>query len=162
MSVSYANTGTHNIMIAQVSMVPPLFLDVQPGALVLDMCAAPGSKTVQLLEAVSTGGNTDGLVVANDVNRDRAYLLSHQCKRVSSPCLCVTWCAAQVSAELVLLGVLLRSSDCNCSLCCCARGQKSCRSCADFLYRNYLRALRRVFACSCYMNADCAKVYSRY
>jgi 16S rRNA C967 or C1407 C5-methylase (RsmB/RsmF family) len=83
--------------------VPPLFLDVQPGALVLDMCAAPGSKTVQLLEAVSTGGNTDGLVVANDVNRDRAYLLSHQCKRVSSPCLCVTWCAAQVSLPVLVL-----------------------------------------------------------
>jgi 16S rRNA C967 or C1407 C5-methylase (RsmB/RsmF family) len=70
---------------------------------VLDMCAAPGSKTVQLLEAVSTGGNTDGLVVANDVNRDRAYLLSHQCKRVSSPCLCVTWCAAQVSLPVLVL-----------------------------------------------------------
>ena len=29
-----------------VSMVPPLFLDVQPHHKVLDMCAAPGSKTI--------------------------------------------------------------------------------------------------------------------
>ncbi|KDQ60243.1 hypothetical protein JAAARDRAFT_205232 [Jaapia argillacea MUCL 33604] len=35
-----------------VSMVPPLFLDVKPHHLVLDMCAAPGSKTAQLLEAI--------------------------------------------------------------------------------------------------------------
>jgi hypothetical protein len=35
-----------------VSMVPPLFLDVQTGHRVLDMCAAPGSKTFQLLEAL--------------------------------------------------------------------------------------------------------------
>lgn len=27
-----------------VSMLPPLFLDVEPHHVVLDMCAAPGSK----------------------------------------------------------------------------------------------------------------------
>lgn len=30
-------------------MVPCLVLDVRPGHAVLDMCAAPGSKTAQLL-----------------------------------------------------------------------------------------------------------------
>lgn len=33
-----------------VSMIPPLLLDVQPGHWVLDMCAAPGSKTAQMAE----------------------------------------------------------------------------------------------------------------
>ncbi len=33
-----------------VSMIPPLVMDVQPHHKVLDMCAAPGSKTTQLLE----------------------------------------------------------------------------------------------------------------
>ena len=33
-----------------VSMIPPLLLDVKPKHRVLDMCAAPGSKTFQLLE----------------------------------------------------------------------------------------------------------------
>ena len=35
-----------------VSMIPPLVLDVKPHHKVLDMCAAPGSKTGQLIEAV--------------------------------------------------------------------------------------------------------------
>ncbi|OMJ25367.1 tRNA (cytosine(34)-C(5))-methyltransferase [Smittium culicis] len=33
-----------------VSMIPPLLLDVHPNQSVLDMCAAPGSKTAQILE----------------------------------------------------------------------------------------------------------------
>lgn len=35
-----------------VSMVPPLLMDIQPHQWVLDMCAAPGSKTAQIIEAV--------------------------------------------------------------------------------------------------------------
>lgn len=36
--------------------MPPLFLDVGPSHRVLDMCAAPGSKTFQLLEMLHAGG----------------------------------------------------------------------------------------------------------
>lgn len=35
-----------------VSMIPPLLMDIQPHQWVLDMCAAPGSKTAQIIEAV--------------------------------------------------------------------------------------------------------------
>ncbi|KAG1244234.1 hypothetical protein G6F68_015526 [Rhizopus microsporus] len=35
-----------------VSMVPPLLMDIKPHQWVLDMCAAPGSKTAQIIEAV--------------------------------------------------------------------------------------------------------------
>lgn len=38
-----------------VSMIPPLLLDVRPGMTVLDLCAAPGSKSSQLLEMIHTG-----------------------------------------------------------------------------------------------------------
>ena len=38
-----------------VSMIPPLLLDVRPGHVVLDMCAAPGSKAAQLLEMIHIG-----------------------------------------------------------------------------------------------------------
>ena len=30
-------------------MLPPLYLQINPNDIVLDMCAAPGSKTSQLL-----------------------------------------------------------------------------------------------------------------
>ena len=77
-----------------VSMVPPLALDVHPHHKCLDMCAAPGSKTSQLLEIVnrSAHGPPDlqGLVVANDPDIDRAYMLVHQCRRINSPLLLIT------------------------------------------------------------------------
>lgn len=38
-----------------VSMIPPLLMDLQPGMTVLDMCAAPGSKSAQLLEMLHRG-----------------------------------------------------------------------------------------------------------
>ena len=79
---------------------------------VLDMCAAPGSKTTQLIELLhaeesqtnlipgrahpphSTHLNnmstTAGVVVANDADNKRCYMLVHQAKRLNSPCLMVT------------------------------------------------------------------------
>lgn len=38
-----------------VSMIPPLLMDIKPNMTVLDMCAAPGSKTAQLIEAIHSG-----------------------------------------------------------------------------------------------------------
>ena len=54
-----------------VSMLPPLFLDIEPHHKVLDMCAAPGSKTMQLLEMLHAVENPTGVVVANDVDMKR-------------------------------------------------------------------------------------------
>ncbi|KAF2403914.1 S-adenosyl-L-methionine-dependent methyltransferase [Trichodelitschia bisporula] len=38
-----------------VSMIPPLLMDIKPGMTVLDLCAAPGSKSAQLIEMVHRG-----------------------------------------------------------------------------------------------------------
>ena len=77
-----------------VSMVPPIALAAEPHHRCLDMCAAPGSKTSQLLEIVNRSlheaPENQGLVVANDADTDRAYMLVHQCKRINSPLLVVT------------------------------------------------------------------------
>ncbi|XWS41606.1 hypothetical protein CRYUN_Cryun17cG0096500 [Craigia yunnanensis] len=77
-----------------VSMVPPLFLDVHPDQFVLDMCAAPGSKTFQLLEIIhhsAKGGSLpDGMVLANDLDVQRCNLLIHQTKRMCTANLIVT------------------------------------------------------------------------
>ncbi len=43
------------------------------------MCAAPGSKTFQLLEALHAGAApATGLVIANDSDVQRCNLLTHQ------------------------------------------------------------------------------------
>ena len=82
-------------------MVPPQLLGVKPSHKVLDLCAAPGSKTQQLLEALTTyeqpgadDGDTaqadGGFVIANDTDYRRCHLLVHQAKRLKSPALLVT------------------------------------------------------------------------
>lgn len=57
---------------------------------VLDMCAAPGSKTAQIIEMIHASDASNpvpsGLVVANDVDNNRCYMLVHQAKRLNSPC----------------------------------------------------------------------------
>jgi len=82
-----------------VSMIPPVVLDVEPHHQVLDMCAAPGSKTGQIFEIISKikEGEKEpvGCVIANDADRKRAYLLVHQLKRIHSPANLVTSCDAQ-------------------------------------------------------------------
>ena len=103
-----------------VSMIPPLVLDVKPGMTVLDLCAAPGSKSAQLMELLHAGeedamdhvaqqvkngvagtepigpeglnddGRSTGLLIANDADPKRAHMLIHQMKRLTSPNLIVT------------------------------------------------------------------------
>ncbi|KAF5779122.1 putative tRNA (cytosine(34)-C(5))-methyltransferase [Helianthus annuus] len=77
-----------------VSMVPPLFLDVHRDHFVIDLCAAPGSKTFQLLEMIhqasDVGSLPSGMVVANDVDVQRCNLLIHQTKRMCTANLVVT------------------------------------------------------------------------
>eukprot|EP00941_MAST-03F_sp_MAST-3F-sp1_P005555 g5555.t1 len=71
-----------------VSMIPALILDVKRHHRVLDMCAAPGSKTCQMLEALLSDESKEhpmGCVIANDANSKRAYMLVHQCKRLACP-----------------------------------------------------------------------------
>ncbi|EJD05354.1 S-adenosyl-L-methionine-dependent methyltransferase [Fomitiporia mediterranea MF3/22] len=80
-----------------VSMIPPLFLDVRPHHAVIDLCAAPGSKTSQLLEAMDP---PTGILVANDAEHKRAHLLVHQSSRLPSPGLMVTNLDASVFPTL--------------------------------------------------------------
>ncbi|MBN3278889.1 NSUN2 methyltransferase, partial [Polyodon spathula] len=75
-----------------VSMIPPLLLKIAPHHKILDMCAAPGSKTAQLIEMLHSDMDIpfpEGLVIANDVDNKRCYLLVHQAKRLNSPCIMV-------------------------------------------------------------------------
>jgi NOL1/NOP2/sun family putative RNA methylase len=59
------------------SMIPPLVLDPQPGERVLDMCAAPGSKTTQMAQYMKN----NGVIVANDVTGMRLAALGVNLQR---------------------------------------------------------------------------------
>ncbi|MDB3871593.1 RsmB/NOP family class I SAM-dependent RNA methyltransferase [Euryarchaeota archaeon] len=63
-----------------VSMIPAIALDAQPGDLVLDMCASPGSKTTQIAEHL----NEKGIVMANEVVNSRINTLVANTKRHGS------------------------------------------------------------------------------
>lgn len=55
------------------SMVPPLVLDPQPGEKILDLTAAPGSKTSQIAALMQKQGE----LIANDKNTVRFFKLKH-------------------------------------------------------------------------------------
>lgn len=60
----------------QVSMYPVMLLDPQPGEAILDMCAAPGSKTMQIAGRMTQTGT----IVANDrhINRMRSLRMNQE------------------------------------------------------------------------------------
>lgn len=69
-----------------VSMIPVKLLECKSGHHLLDLCAAPGSKSTQLAEAI----NDEGVVVANESNPGRANLLVSNCKRAGVTSMVIT------------------------------------------------------------------------
>lgn len=76
------------------------------------MCAAPGSKTSQIMDIMRAkcerGVIPDGVVIANDIDEKRRYMLIHQINRLASPCFIVTNHEAQ-GFPLIPLSDSLRS-----------------------------------------------------
>lgn len=107
-----------------VSMIPPLFLDVQPQHSVLDTCASPGSKTVQLLEALHSKGAMEatGFVVANDSDYKRSHMLTHQIKRLGSANAIVTNHDAQMYPNIHVPGGILKFDRILCDVPCSGDG----------------------------------------
>ena len=68
------------------SMLPPALLGARPGDAVLDMSAAPGSKTTQV--AAQLGGK--GVIVANDVQENRLWTLKANVHRLGATNVVVT------------------------------------------------------------------------
>uniref|UniRef100_A0A8R1DSW3 tRNA (cytosine(34)-C(5))-methyltransferase n=1 Tax=Caenorhabditis japonica TaxID=281687 RepID=A0A8R1DSW3_CAEJA len=76
-----------------VSMIPPLLLAPTSEHYVLDLCAAPGSKTTQLLEMIHENDeNPKGMVIANDVDMKRCYMLIHHTLKRFRTAACAITC----------------------------------------------------------------------
>ena len=81
----------------EVSMIPPLLLEIKSTDVCLDMCASPGSKTAQMLVALARHKAvpfssdrspfpfdylSSGMIMANELDAKRANMLVHQVKRM--------------------------------------------------------------------------------
>jgi NOL1/NOP2/sun family putative RNA methylase len=75
-TIDYASGWMHTQSLS--SMLPPAVLAPEAGETVLDICAAPGSKTTQCAALM---GNS-GVIVANDSNRGRISALSSNLERL--------------------------------------------------------------------------------
>ncbi|XP_045129756.1 5-methylcytosine rRNA methyltransferase NSUN4-like isoform X2 [Portunus trituberculatus] len=72
---------THYIMDG-ASLMPVLALDLQPGERVLDLCAAPGGKTLVALQTM-----LPGMVVSNDASLGRVRRLNNVLRQYIPSCL---------------------------------------------------------------------------
>jgi NOL1/NOP2/sun family putative RNA methylase len=70
----------------EVSALPPTVLDPEPGEVVWDACAAPGSKTTQLADLM----DDRGLLIANDANLGRLSALRGNAERMGVTNVAVT------------------------------------------------------------------------
>ena len=60
------------------AMLPAYLLNPKPGDLVLDLCAAPGGKSMQ----ASFLMKNEGLIISNDVSKQRAFAISENAERL--------------------------------------------------------------------------------
>ena len=60
------------------AMLVAHFLDAKPGDVVLDLCAAPGGKTIQTALKMQN----EGLIIANDLSKSRANVLLSNIERL--------------------------------------------------------------------------------
>lgn len=84
-TLAYLTGAFH--MQEEVSMLPVPLLDPRPGERVLDLCAAPGNKTVQA--AVHMEGK--GTLVANDINQGRVGMVVRNVERMGLGNVIVTY-----------------------------------------------------------------------
>lgn len=112
-------TSTGNLTRQEaVSMIPAMLLGIKREHLVLDLCAAPGSKTSQVMEHLGqpSGASFDaefeaksGFIVANDANEKRGYMLVHQLQRMGLDTAVVTCHLGQDFPGLYVDGALQKT-----------------------------------------------------
>jgi NOL1/NOP2/sun family putative RNA methylase len=78
-------TGLYHVQ-EEVSLLPPMFMDLDPSHRVLDLCAAPGNKSAQIAVEMDNRGT----VVANDINHHRSRAIKRTIDRLGLANTCMT------------------------------------------------------------------------
>jgi len=92
------------------SMIPPIVLDPKPGEVVLDMAAAPGSKSSQIAQYMQN----QGLLVANDVKGARLASLGINLQRCGVHNAIITLMQGQAYAKSgILFDKILLDAPCS-------------------------------------------------
>ncbi|AFZ80541.1 hypothetical protein BEWA_033980 [Theileria equi strain WA] len=113
-----------------VSMLPVLFLDPQPNENILDLCAAPGMKYLQIIDIVESklqflekldSSKNKGIIIGNDICQNRVSTLSHHMKSLNSPSSAITNYDASrfpylynSNGEKILFDRILADMPCSC------------------------------------------------
>lgn len=77
-TIDYATGWMHTQSLS--SMLPPHTLNPKPGERILDICAAPGSKTTQCAALMQN----QGVILANDKNKGRISALANNLERLGA------------------------------------------------------------------------------
>ncbi|UCD20584.1 MAG: RsmB/NOP family class I SAM-dependent RNA methyltransferase [archaeon] len=96
------------------SMQSPIALDPKPGEKILDLCAAPGSKTTQIASLMQN----QGLLIANDISIPRIKALGTNLERCGVTNIIVTrmngaWLCKQLSKKGFLFDKILVDAPCS-------------------------------------------------
>jgi 16S rRNA C967 or C1407 C5-methylase (RsmB/RsmF family) len=95
----------------EVSMLPAYLLDPQPGERILDLCAAPGNKTMQIALAMDDRGT----LIANDWRSDRISVLRMHASRLGLSNIATTVAhGAQLKAPTAWFDRVLVDVPCSC------------------------------------------------
>lgn len=92
-----------------VSGIPPIVLDPKPWELILDMAAAPGSKTTQIAQMMECKGT----IVANDISRERVKALKSNLDRLGVTNTVITICDARRFRSSILFDRILLDAPCS-------------------------------------------------
>ena len=68
------------------AMLPAYLLNPEPGDLILDLCAAPGGKSMQ----ASLLMKNEGLIISNDISKQRAFAIVENAERLGRGNLLIT------------------------------------------------------------------------
>lgn len=120
------------------SMLPPLFMRLAPGSDVLDMCAAPGGKTLQMAALSGNGVH----LTACEMHAPRADKLQHNLSKLGAKNVQVMRCDARRLDEFFSFDEILLDAPCTGSGTLNAQNAKQLRGFSEKLLAKCIKSQR--------------------